>query len=126
MAAITRPGHVFSLESSLSERGLIAGLRNYMCEFRRMAIAPTYRGGGLYIRMVDALARYCIRHQIPYVLISAIDGKVELYRRAGFKPFDRPFCKGGVRYQPMIGAMPKTDHAVLHPHLHADREACPA
>ena len=126
MVAITRPGHIFSIESSLGDRGVVMALRSQMCEFRRLAIIPEYRRSGLYIRMVEAMARYCIRHRIPYALISAIEGNVELYRRGGFMPFDRPFCKGGVHYQPMIGAMPKADAAILHAHLQTAREPCPA
>jgi ribosomal protein S18 acetylase RimI-like enzyme len=102
MVAITLPGHPFSLETSLADPSLVTGLRDQACEFRRLAILPAYRHHGLYLRLAEALAQYCVQHQIPYVFIAAIEHNVGLYTKLGFVPFDRPFAKGRVWYQPMM------------------------
>ena len=106
MAAITRPGNTFSLESSVEDPSIMALIRNEACEFRRVAVVPRYRNGGVYILLVEALAQYCIEGNIPYVFTSAVVDNVKLYEKAGFFIFDRPFTKGRTTYQPMMGAMP--------------------
>ena len=116
MAAITRPGNVFSLESSVKDPGIMERVRNEACEFRRVAIAAEYRNGGVYILLVEALAQYCIEQQIPYVFTSAIMDNVKLYEKSGFFAFDRPFRKGRATYQPMMGAMPGASDSVLRSH----------
>jgi GNAT superfamily N-acetyltransferase len=102
MAAITPPGHPFSLETSLADPSLVTALRDQACEFHRLAVLPAYRHHGLYIRLAEALAQYGVQHHIPYVFIAAIEHNVGLYTKLGFVPFDRPFAKGRVRYQPMM------------------------
>ncbi|HEY7495665.1 MAG TPA: GNAT family N-acetyltransferase [Candidatus Tectomicrobia bacterium] len=115
MAAITPPGHPFSLETSLADPRLVAILRHQACEFRRLAVLPAYRHTGLYIRLAEALAQHCIQHHIPYVFIAALESNVGLYTKLGFVPFDRPFVKGCVRYQPMICVAPNVDATVIQP-----------
>ncbi|MGH9160755.1 MAG: GNAT family N-acetyltransferase [Vicinamibacteraceae bacterium] len=104
MAAITLPGHTFSMEKSLADPSIIWRLRDRACEFRRLALHAAYRRSGLYVRLVEALAQYCVQHDIPCVFIAAIERHVGLYAKLGFEPFDRPFSKGRVRYQPMMHA----------------------
>ncbi len=117
MAAITRPGNIFSLESSVKDPSIMARIRHEACEFRRVAVAPRYRHGGVYILLVEALAQYCIEHHIPYVFTSAVADHVTLYEKSGFFMFDRPFTKGRATYQPMMGAMPGASNQKLRAYL---------
>ncbi len=116
MAAITRPGNIFSMESSLENPGIMARVRKEACEFRRVAVAPEYRKGNVYVLLVEALAQYCIEYNIPYVFTSAIVENVKLYEKSGFFAFDKPFTKGRAVYQPMMGAMPGANDAILLSH----------
>lgn len=117
LAAITRPGNVFSLESSLDDPSIVARVKKDACEFRRVAIVPEFRYQGLYVLLIESLAQYCIKNNISYVFTSAIVDNVKLYKKAGFFTFDKQFSKGRAIYQPMIGAMPGACDTILRSHI---------
>ncbi len=117
MAAITRPGNVFSIESSLEDTGIVARVRKDACEFRRVAIIPEYRNQGLYVLLIESMAQYCIKNNISYAFTSAIVDNVGLYEKAGFYSFDNQFSKGRATYQPMMGAMPGVCDTILRSHV---------
>ncbi len=117
MAAITRPGNVFSIESSLEDPSIVARVRKDACEFRRVAIISEYRYQGLYVLLIESLAQHCIKNNITYVFTSAIADNVRLYEKAGFFSFDKQFSKGSATYQPMMGAMPGASDTILRSHV---------
>ncbi len=117
MTAITRPGNVFSIESSLEDPSIVARVRKDACEFRRVAIIPEYRHQGLYVLLMESLAQYCIKNTISYVFGSAHVDNVRLYEKVGFFSFDKQFSKGRATYQPMVAVVPGACDTILRSHV---------
>ena len=105
MASMIEPSHPFAIEKTLIDASLVERLREQACEFRCLVFDPAHHVS-LNLRLADAMARCCMRVDIPYVFVGASAPTIELYRQAGFVPFDRPFINGQVRYQPMVGVCP--------------------
>jgi GNAT superfamily N-acetyltransferase len=101
MVAITLPTGPFSIESSLTDPGVLAGTRDQTVELRRLAIKRAHRGKGVFLRLTDLTLQWGFGQGYRHAIMSALDTKMAIYSRLGFQKFDQPFIKGACTYQPM-------------------------
>ncbi len=101
MLAITLPTGPFSIEASLTDPSVLAGIRDQTVEFRRLAVKRTHRGKGVFLRMTDLALQWGFGQGYRHAIMSALDTKMVTYTRLGFQEFDQPFVKGACTYHPM-------------------------
>lgn len=102
MLGLTPPDQRFSLEDALTESDLLDRHRHQAVELRRLAVLPEHRGRGIFFRLVDFVASWCVPRGYHYGFISGIAQRVADYERIGFRKFGTPFTKGACTYQPMV------------------------
>lgn len=105
MLWLTLPHGPFSIDSSLEDSSVLDELRAKTFEYRRLAVVKAYRHKGVLLRRGDFSFKWGLGEGYRNTIISAIDRKIPVYTRLGFRPFDRPFIKGDCTYQPMVCSM---------------------
>lgn len=56
-------------------------------EIRLFSIEKAYRGSSLSWRLLSEMIKYLLTKNIDYIVISAIENQVELYKKLGFSIF---------------------------------------
>jgi GNAT superfamily N-acetyltransferase len=118
MMVLTLPTGPFSIEASLSDPGVLEGIRDQTIEYRRLAVKRAWRGKGVFLRMADLSLQWAFGNGYRYAIISALDRQIPTYARLGYREIDRPFVKGACTYHPMMCSLdlflsPEVDKAVL-------------
>ena len=72
-----------------------------ICEIRLLAVNPNYRNGRVFLGLVQALIRNCLKLGYDTALISGTIREQKLYEQMGFLPFAHITGSDEAAFQPM-------------------------
>lgn len=91
----------FSLDQKLADLDHYLPPHRKCVEVRLLAIAPAWRKGTTFARLLATLARHFVARGCDLAVASGTVRQERLYRHLGFAPFAQPVGTAGARYQPM-------------------------
>jgi aspartate aminotransferase-like enzyme len=91
----------FSIESRLSDPGLLGALGDRLLEVRLLSIVSESRLRMMLVQLLWQLYCYAREHSYSHLVISGIADKASMYERLGFRRLGPPVSCGAASFIPM-------------------------
>lgn len=91
----------FSVESRLPSPDVLDELPQPLCEVRLLAVERSYRNTTVFAGLLARLLKELRAVGAATVLISGVEGRVEMYERMGFRALGPAVPHGAARFVPM-------------------------
>jgi hypothetical protein len=91
----------FSVEQRLASPDLLAVLPQPLLEIRLLAIDPEHRRRMVFLGVLGRMVARTLSQNYGTLLISAVDDRLDMYTRMGFKPIGPAVPGGAARFVPM-------------------------
>lgn len=92
----------FSAGDALPDKAILEKLRPKLLETRLLAVEPQERQGLVFAGLTWAVYQYAFRSGYRYVLISALQERLKMYARMGFRPLAEAVRRGDAHFIPML------------------------
>lgn len=100
----------FSIEQRLASPDQLASLPQPLLEIRLLAIDPAHRRRMVFLGVLGRMAARAVQDNYGSLLISAVEDRLDMYSRMGFKPLGPAVPCGSSRFVPMalrVAEMPE-------------------
>jgi aspartate aminotransferase-like enzyme len=92
----------FSVADRLPDPGILTGSGMRPLEVRLLAIEPAERNSTLFLGLIWSLYEYAETNAYTHLFISAVDQRLDMYRRIGFVALGPAVVSGQASFVPMV------------------------